>query len=44
MYKKLNKPKILHVFDKTLVLSTIFENYGSEDQEKLLKKKNQMRY
>ena len=41
-YRKFQKHKKSHIFEKTLVLSIICSKYGYED-EKILKK-NQMRY
>ena len=32
-YKKFKKPKISYIFEKKLVLSIIFNNCGSKDEE-----------
>ena len=42
-YRKFKNPKISHVFEKTLVLSIICSKCSNED-EKYLKKRNQLRY
>ena len=41
--RKSKNPKISCDFNKTLVISIICDNFGSND-EKYLKKKNQFRY
>ena len=42
-YRKFRKPKISYIFEKTLVLSMICDK-GKNEDEKYLKKKNQLRY
>ena len=42
-YRKFRKPKISYIFEKTLVLSIICSK-GKNEDEKYLKKKNQLRY
>ena len=42
-YKEFKKPKKSCICDKTLLLSSICNKFGSKD-EKYLRKKNQLRY
>ena len=42
-YRNFKKPKILYIFDKTLVLSITCGKCGSNDKKRL-KKKNQLIY
>ena len=42
-YRKFKNPKISYIFEKTLVLSIFCSNWKNEN-EKYLKKKNQIRY
>ena len=43
-YRKFKNPKILYIFDKTLVLSIICGKCSAVIMEKYLKKMNQLRY
>ena len=43
-YKELKRPRKLYICYKTLLLSSMCTNCGSEDEKKYLKKKNQLSY